>query len=301
MADNLTKPYVFANAFCNSGDKTGNIPVADTNTNSASLAKGFPVVTSTAIAEGGIPPKRTDFNGILNALSQYCCFLQNGGEFEFDSSVSTAIGGYSDKAVLKYIDTNSGGIYKIKSLINNNTNAPSSSNIRVSSSQTGTFYWELVNNGIPTGAIMPFTGAVVPNGYLLADGTEVSKTTYAFLYALIGDTYGTPEDNTKFKLPDFRNKTFWGGNTTNVGTEKESALPNITGTFWSVADFVWNSFNSTGAFVQGSNQTRQDSGTASSHSYPTIKFDASKSSNVYKDGQTIVQPPAIQVPFIIKF
>lgn len=293
MADNLTKPYVFANAFCNSGDKTGNIPVADTNTNSASLAKGFPVVTSTAIAEGGIPPKRTDFNGILNALSQYCFFLQNGGEFEYDSDVATAIGGYSDKAILRFIDINNGAIYKIKSLINNNSNAPTTSNIRVSSSQSGTFYWELVNNGIPTGAIMPFTGAVVPNGYLLADGTEVSKTTYAFLYALIGDTYGTPEDNTKFKLPDFRNKTFWGGDTSNAGTVKEAGLPNIKGTH---GGNDINGRTSSGAFYDAGNS---GSGSGSGSGWLS-GFDASRSNAIYGNSNT-VQPPAIQVPFIIKY
>lgn len=45
----------------------------------------------------------------------------------------------------------------------------------------------------PTGAIMPYGGssASVPTGWLLCDGTAVSQTTYAALYAVIGSTYNT--------------------------------------------------------------------------------------------------------------
>lgn len=45
----------------------------------------------------------------------------------------------------------------------------------------------------PTGGIMPYAGssASVPTGWLLCDGTAVSQTTYAALYAVIGSTYNT--------------------------------------------------------------------------------------------------------------
>jgi len=56
----------------------------------------------------------------------------------------------------------------------------------------------------PIGTISPFGGSVIPNGYLLSDGAEVLKTTYAELYAVIGDTFGTASENTKFVLPDLR-------------------------------------------------------------------------------------------------
>lgn len=44
-------------------------------------------------------------------------------------------------------------------------------------------------------------GAPAPARATLCDGSEVSKTTYAGLYAVIGDTYGTPEDASNFVLP----------------------------------------------------------------------------------------------------
>src|SRR3990167_8653415 len=38
----------------------------------------------------------------------------------------------------------------------------------------------------PAGAIIAFGGTAAPEGYLLCDGTEVSRTTYARLFAVIG-------------------------------------------------------------------------------------------------------------------
>lgn len=62
----------------------------------------------------------------------------------------------------------------------------------------------------PIGTISPFGGSVIPSGYLLCDGTEVLKTAYAELYAVIGDAFGTASDNTKFVLPDLREATTKG-------------------------------------------------------------------------------------------
>ena len=62
----------------------------------------------------------------------------------------------------------------------------------------------------PIGTINPFGGSAIPSGYLLCNGTEVLKTAYAELYAVIGDAFGTASDNTKFKIPDLREATTKG-------------------------------------------------------------------------------------------
>lgn len=56
----------------------------------------------------------------------------------------------------------------------------------------------------PVGSILPFGGSNPPSGFLLCQGQEVSKTTYAELYAVIGDSFGTASDATKFVIPDMR-------------------------------------------------------------------------------------------------
>ena len=54
----------------------------------------------------------------------------------------------------------------------------------------------------PAGIIMPFAGTVAPENYLFCDGSAVSRTSYATLYAVIGDTFGAGDGSTTFNLPD---------------------------------------------------------------------------------------------------
>ena len=59
--------------------------------------------------------------------------------------------------------------------------------------------------GVPSGAIMAWTTNTPPNGWLMCYGQEVSRTTYATLFAAIGITYGS-NDSTTFTLPDLRGR-----------------------------------------------------------------------------------------------
>lgn len=56
----------------------------------------------------------------------------------------------------------------------------------------------------PKGMISPFAGssASVPTGWLLCNGSAVSRTTYSALFAVIGTTYGAGDTTTTFNLPD---------------------------------------------------------------------------------------------------
>ncbi|MET0785658.1 MAG: phage tail protein [Paenisporosarcina sp.] len=58
---------------------------------------------------------------------------------------------------------------------------------------------------IPPGSITMFAGGVAPAGYLLCDGSDVSRTTYSDLFAAIGIVYGSI-DAVSFKLPDMRSR-----------------------------------------------------------------------------------------------
>ena len=58
---------------------------------------------------------------------------------------------------------------------------------------------------LPAGAMMAYGGASAPTGWLLCDGTSVSRTTYADLFAAIGTSYGSA-DASSFNLPDLRRR-----------------------------------------------------------------------------------------------
>jgi hypothetical protein len=56
---------------------------------------------------------------------------------------------------------------------------------------------------VPVGAFMWFCGTEVPTGWLECDGSSLSRTSYAKLYAVIGTTYGEGDgDGKTFSLPD---------------------------------------------------------------------------------------------------
>lgn len=57
---------------------------------------------------------------------------------------------------------------------------------------------------VPTGAVISFAGISAPATYLICDGSAVSRTTYADLFAIIGTTYGAGDGSTTFNLPDLR-------------------------------------------------------------------------------------------------
>lgn len=55
----------------------------------------------------------------------------------------------------------------------------------------------------PVGSIQIWPSTVIPAGYALCDGSSMSRTDYADLYAVLGTTYGSNDDSS-FKLPDMR-------------------------------------------------------------------------------------------------
>lgn len=147
---------------------------------------------------------------------------------------------------------------------------------------------------VPIGTILSYASATLPNGFLVCDGSEVSKTTYADLFEVIGDTYGTATDTSKFKLPDLRDKFVQGANG-NLGTSKDAGLPNITGKFYHDTNAK---AGLSGAFTYegtGRQNLMNDSPTNSG----LITFDASKSNAIYGNSDT-VQPPSVCLTFIIK-
>ena len=67
----------------------------------------------------------------------------------------------------------------------------------------------------PIGTILAYGGTTAPAGWFLCQGQELTKTEYADLYAVIGDSFGTASANTKFKLPDLRGEFLRGAGTNN--------------------------------------------------------------------------------------
>lgn len=65
----------------------------------------------------------------------------------------------------------------------------------------------------PVGTVFPFAGSSAPSTWLICDGSAVSRSTYADLFAVIGTTYGTGDGSTTFNLPDCRGRMVVGKGT----------------------------------------------------------------------------------------
>ena len=60
------------------------------------------------------------------------------------------------------------------------------------------------------GAMTAYAASSAPSGWLLCDGAAVSRSTYADLYGVVGDTYGAGNGSTTFNVPDTRRRAIVG-------------------------------------------------------------------------------------------
>jgi microcystin-dependent protein len=110
------------------------------------------------------------------------------------------------------------------------TNAKLASGIDASKLTTGTLPIARVEDGAvtqaklasgvgtPAGAVMPFAMNSAPAGWLAANGTAVSRSTYAALFSAISTTYGAGDGSTTFALPDLRGYFVRGSGTNGDAT-----------------------------------------------------------------------------------
>ena len=83
------------------------------------------------------------------------------------------------------------------------------------------------NDSMPVGSILWFANtSTTPPGWLPADGSAVSRTTYATLFSSIGTTYGSGDGSTTFNVPSVAATTgkYFIRYTTSVGTVTTTSL-----------------------------------------------------------------------------
>lgn len=87
----MPEPTKIPRPFADSGDKNS-IPDSSGGLGFASWQEGFPAITGTPFAQGGVAPKRADFNGIFNALSLATVWQQQGGFYAYDATADYEVG-----------------------------------------------------------------------------------------------------------------------------------------------------------------------------------------------------------------
>ncbi len=173
------------------------------------------------------------------------------------------------------------------------------------------------------GVVMAWPMTTVPSGWLECDGSAVSRTTYASLFAVIGTSYGTGDGSTTFNLPNYQDyflrgfdasgteassRTDRGDGTTgaSVGTKQASAFLRHNHTA-SVTD-PGHTHSRTGA-IYGSNTTRgiTDGGSftgleyaaAITYASATTGITVSVANTAANDSTSETRPKNITVKWII--
>ena len=251
----------------------------------ASLQKLFQLINATPLEAGGIAPDREDVNALFKYLGDQIFYTQNGGIPSYN-----AVYDYIPGRVVLY-DNN---LYKCIQ-----ANGASST----VAAPTDSTYWSQIptyadlSDLMPTGVVLPFGGPTVPNGWVLANGAAISRTTYANLFDKIGTTYGSGDGSTTFNIPDLRDRYIIGADTNALGAYIGEQLPNIKGRLKTYNDTLFlpnNAFS-----IAYSAETGIKLGGSGSYRQLDISFDAHAANSIYTDSGK-VYPLSLALNFIIK-
>ena len=63
---------------------------------------------------------------------------------------------------------------------------------------------------MPSGSVIIYGGTSAPTGWLLCDGSAISRSTYATLFSAIATAYGVGDGSSTFNIPDIRGRVVAG-------------------------------------------------------------------------------------------
>lgn len=152
-------------------------------------------------------------------------YLDNSGLSYLWGKIKTALGGKQDKessvsvpgsGALSMSETLGSGPYTIEFTEEADPQDVSASEITYDNTESGmtaTNVQDAITElstapkggpGVPVGSVFWLTTQTAPEGYLICDGSAVSRTEYADLFAEIGTTFGAGDGSTTFSLPNLQ-------------------------------------------------------------------------------------------------
>ena len=86
------------------------------------------------------------------------------------------------------------------------------------------------NPGVLSGSLLMWPTTSAPTGYLNCDGTAVSRTTYASLFAVVSTTFGSGDGSTTFNLPNYTGRMPYGATIGTIGGSADAIVVSHTHT-----------------------------------------------------------------------
>lgn len=288
------QPSLIATPFAQNGNKNA-IPASNNGAEGlASMSLGFPPITETPVAIGGMPPQRKDFNGILYILSAFAFYQQSGGIFSYSATAN-----YSTPAVIQYNNVlwfcvQENGVDSL-----NGVKTPG----------TDTNYWVrlidyLIDQatrpiGVPVGTIIMWSATNNPTTGTWLDCNGQSCANYPALVSVLGSNTVPNLQGLFPRCAGSQNLSVTINGTTStqafnggsVGTKKSDAIRNITGDFVNIAQTI----SATGAIY------------TSDYAYPHIDANVGGASQqVHLDASKVVpvdtenRPASVALRFLIR-
>lgn len=179
--------YITASSTNTLTNKSGNISQWTNNTGYLTSISGSDVTT----ALGYTPYNSTNPNGYITASVAVTLTNKAGliSQWTNNSGYITGISGGDVTSALGYTPV---------------TNARSLTINGVAYDLTADRSWSI--EVVPPGTVTEYAGTSAPSGYLLCDGSAVSRTTYSALFTAIGTTYGVGDGSATFNVPDTRQR-----------------------------------------------------------------------------------------------
>lgn len=149
------------------------IPDTSADLQRATWSDGFPPQTMTPIGAGGKPMLGPDMNGVLNVISAWA-FAQQAGQIpSFSSTVSTAISGYKQGAILAMAD----GTGFWLSLIDDNTNNPDTGGGNATWLPLSSYGYQTV---VTTGGVVNLTSTQARRDTIIITGALIANAQIVF-------------------------------------------------------------------------------------------------------------------------
>lgn len=147
-----------------------------------------------------------------------------------------------------------------------------------------------VDSAFITGGIVPYTSTTPPSGWLLCDGSAVSRTTYADLFAVVGTTFGAGDGSTTFNVPDLAGRVIAGyaASGSRLTSPNQQTLAAAGGAATDSVSSTGTAGTVTGTTINGDN-TGGNTLVAKSHTH-----------TVTATGTADIVQPTMILPYIIK-
>ena len=275
----LEYPKLFPAVFAYSGDTTDDIPVvpSELGTGNVSYQLGFPPETSLPL-----PPKgdgksvsRSDMNALFKHITQMLMYMQSGGVFVYDQSLSY-------KAYQSIVVHNNTLYICIKDIDAGVEAEPG----------VDQYSWQLLmtylqqTSASQVGNIILRPVMKLPPNAILANGAEVAIDNYPLLYEELGPESAEGCQEGFFRVPDLRGyvprfldmgRGIDSESDRRVMSYQEDAIRNITGQIGHINNYAGVTGPQEGAFQSHAWGTSVGiKATVGADNYITIDFDASR-------------------------